>query len=127
MGDIDIRPANSPKGLKGGYGDNDRKRYKFKDLVAALGCSHHTMRKYSDILKIKYQETSGKRTYFFMTNTEYSNLREKVNNRAISNDRDQLETCFDAFNMAFSGKKFPAYGHEFKEISGKKMIHKHRM
>jgi hypothetical protein len=103
-----------------------RKRYAMTYLVNILGMNYHTLKSRVQSIGVDIINNRGEKSYVMISDRQLTFLKIPVCQRT-ENTRDQLETCFDAFNLAFSGKKFPAYGHEFKEISGNKKIYKHRM
>lgn len=103
-----------------------RKRYDMTYLVTILGMNYHTLKSRVQSIGVDIINNRGEKSYIMITDRQLTFLKIPVHQRK-NNTREQLEACFDAANMAFSGKPFPAYGKNIKEISGKKMIHKHKM
>ena len=103
-----------------------RKRYDMTYLVGILGMNYHTLKSRVQSIGVDIINNRGEKSYIMITDRQLTFLKIPMHQRK-NNTREQLEACFDAANTAFSGKKFPAYGRGLKEISGKKMIHKHRM
>lgn len=103
-----------------------RKRYDMTYLVGILCMNYHTLKSRVQSIGVDIVNNRGEKSYIMITDRQLTFLKIPVHQRK-NNTREQLEVCFDAANLAFSGKLFPSHGRGLKEISGRKIIHKHRM
>ena len=86
-----------------------RKRYDMTYLVGILGMNYHTLKSRVQSIGVDIINNRGEKSYITITDRQLTFLKIPVHQRK-NNTRDQLEACFDAANLAFSSKKFPAYG-----------------